>query len=84
MSKTIAYRMLISLLVGVLLEILFPQILVYEFKNNINYVSNVSEFKGSIYANGFWFPILIMILAGLLSETFIRLSRNYRKKWVFG
>jgi hypothetical protein len=80
MFKTTAYVMLISLVVGILLEILFPEILLFEFKNNVNNLPNISEFKGSVYAVGFWFPVLISAIAGFLSETYIRFSKNYRRK----
>ncbi len=80
MSKTTAYIMIISLIAGVLLEVLFPQILFFEFKNNINNLSTINGIKGSVYAVGFWFPVLISGILGFLSETLIRLSKNYRKK----
>jgi hypothetical protein len=79
MSKITAHVMIISLVVGILLEIIFPQILFFEFKNNIKNLLYVNVFKGSVYAVGFWFPVLISAVAGFLSETFIRLLKNYRK-----
>ena len=78
MSKTTAYIMIISLVAGIVLEILFPEILFFEFKNRINNLG-ISEIKGSAYAVGFGFPVLIASFTGFLSEIVIRLSKNYRK-----
>lgn len=80
MSKLTAYTMIIGLIVGILFEVLFPQILFFEFKNNINNLSNISGIKGSVYTVGFWFPVFISIVAGLLSEIYIKLFKNYRQK----
>ena len=80
MLKTTAYVMLISLVIGVLLQILFPEILLMELKNNIYNLQNNSEIKGNIFAVGFGFPIIISVITGLTSETLIRSLKNYRRK----
>lgn len=80
MHKTTAYVMLTSLIVGVLLQIFFPEIILLELKNNIYNLPNISGIKGNIFATGFGFPVTISVITGLTTETLIWAFKNYRKK----